>query len=74
MKNNSKALSDNDSMYQTAMELHHKNQLGAQFARTTLTLCLTTSLCLIVSLLLNGYLGWTVAHPPSNTLRHRKDE
>lgn len=41
-----------------------KIQLGAQFARTTLTLCLTISLCLIVSLLLNGYLGWKVAHPP----------
>ncbi|ACQ68912.1 DotI/IcmL/TraM family protein [Candidatus Williamhamiltonella defendens] len=65
MKKNSD-LGDNkdNAPYKAALELHHQNQLGAQFARTTLTLCLTTSLCLIVSLLLNGYLGWTVAHPP----------
>jgi len=52
------------SPYHAAIELHQQNQLGARFARTTLKVCLITSLCLACSVLLNGYLAWKVAHPP----------
>lgn len=58
---------DNDSsssIYRAALSLHYQHQLGAQFARTTLKVCLITTTCLMISLILNGYLGWKVAHPP----------
>jgi intracellular multiplication protein IcmL len=47
-----------------AMDQQKKRELGAAFAHRCLNVASRSSVALILSLLLNGYFGWLVAHPP----------
>lgn len=53
-----------DDIYRSAVELQKRKSLGADFARKCLVLTSRQSLALILSIGLNAYLGWVVAHPP----------
>jgi|SRR5471030_2513968 len=47
-----------------AMDLQNKRDLGAGFAHRCLNVASRSSVALIMSMCLNGYFGWLVAHPP----------
>lgn len=46
-----------------AQDLHRKRELGAAFAHRCLTIALQLGAALILSISVNGYLVWKVAHP-----------
>lgn len=50
--------------FEHAMTLQRQRELGAAFAHRCLTVALRTGGALILSICLNGYLGWMVANPP----------
>lgn len=53
-----------ESIFEHAMGLQHKRELGAAFAHRCLTVVLWLGPALMLSVSVNGYLGWQVANPP----------
>lgn len=51
--------------YAAALRLQHGNELNAEFARKTLSVCLVLGAALFISIGVNGFLGYQVAHPPT---------
>lgn len=47
-----------------ALSLQRQRELGAAFAHRCLTVALWEGVALVLSLIIIGYLGWQVAHPP----------
>ncbi|RMT25574.1 TraM protein [Pseudomonas amygdali pv. mori] len=50
--------------FEHAMQLQRDRALGAAFAHRCLTAVLWMAPALVLSVSVNGYLGWQVAHPP----------
>ncbi|EQB0377778.1 DotI/IcmL/TraM family protein [Serratia marcescens] len=55
---------DEARAYAHALSLQRQRELGAAFAHRCLTVMLWLCVAMVLSLSLNGYLGWQVAHPP----------
>lgn len=51
--------------YAAALRLQQDNELNAEFARRTLSVCLVLGAALFISIGVNGFLGYRVAHPPT---------
>lgn len=54
---------DNETAFVHAQDLHRKRELGAAFAHRCLTVAIWFGGALILSISVNGYLGWKVANP-----------
>lgn len=57
------ASEDEARAYAHALSLQRQRELGAAFAHRCLTVAVWLCVALVLSLVLNGYLGWQVAHP-----------
>lgn len=54
---------DDERAFYDALAFQEQKTLGASFARRCLSLCLGQNVALILSLALNGFLGWHLTHP-----------
>lgn len=55
---------DDGGAFDHALDLHRKRELGASFAHRCLTVAIWLGGALILSISVNGYLGYKVANPP----------
>lgn len=58
------ASDDEARAYAHALSMQRQRELGAAFAHRCLNVVVWLCVALVLSLSLNGYLGWQVAHPP----------
>lgn len=66
------ASDDETRAFAHALSMQRQRELGAAFAHRCLNVVVWLCVALVLSLSLNGYLGWQVAHPRSNTLQLSK--
>lgn len=60
--------------YESAMKLQKERQLGTAFAHRCLTVATWEAVALVIALVVIGYLGWKVAHPPTKYFATERGE